>query len=56
MEKKLVCDPCREKSASLLSCIHTFSPRIKTSILSTNTRDEDIRAARELTEMMSHGA
>lgn len=56
MEKKMVCDECRAKSASLMSCIHTFPPRVRTSLLNTNTKDEDIRAARELTEMMSHGA
>lgn len=53
---KLVCDECREKSPHIMSCIHTFLPRVRESLLGRDTRDEDRRAARELAEFSQHGA
>lgn len=53
MEKRLVCDECRAKSPSLLSCAHTFAPRVKKSLATADKeyeRDEQRRIQRELIE------
>jgi len=53
MEKQLICEECRAKSASQLSCIHTFAPRVHRSLAAIDKsyeRDEQLRIQRELIE------
>jgi hypothetical protein len=48
MDKKLVCDECRAAMPSLLSCIHTFPPRIrKSSIVERDLAEEKKEAVRQ---------
>lgn len=50
MERQLVCDECRAKQPALLSCIHTFPPRVRKSTISDRNLAEEAREVQSITD------